>query len=78
MNTQKPDPNYIPPASKKQNHFVDLVTTHEEHFTDPAEILNIYRNFYFRETESTERKIIADALNMVLPELARLRKEHAE
>ena len=55
--------------------FTDIVLNHEELIQDPAEILNLYRNMYFNKPELIENKIVADALNMVLPELARLRKE---
>ena len=62
----------------KTASFVDIVLKHEDSFNDPADILNLYRNMYFNKPDLIENKIVADALNMVLPELARLRKEHNE
>lgn len=41
---------------------------------DPAEVLNWYRNLYYKEADNTERGVMARALNRVLPELVKLRK----
>lgn len=37
------------------------------------EILNWYRNLYYKEDANTERRIVAEALNDILPELVKLR-----
>ena len=36
------------------------------------EILNIYRNFYYTDGNNTERGIIANAINDILPDLLKL------
>ena len=36
-----------------------------------AEILNYYRNLYYAEAQVTERGIVANAINDILPEYAR-------
>lgn len=55
---------------KPINYFVEMAHLNET----PAEILNWYRNCYYKEPDNTERGIVANALNSVLPELARLRE----
>lgn len=42
--------------------------------TDPVEILNWYRNLYYKEPDATETGIVARALNDILPELVALKK----
>ena len=42
-------------------YFVEEVK--RKNMTDPLEILNWYRNLYFRESDDTERHIIAWAIN---------------
>lgn len=42
---------------------------------DPAEQLNYYRNLHYKDASDSESYVIAWALDKVLPELARLRKE---
>lgn len=41
--------------------------------TDPAEILNWYRNLYYKEPENSEHRIMAEAINKILPEYATLK-----
>ena len=43
------------------NTFVEEIL--EFHMEDPLEILNWYRNLYYREPSNTERGIMADAIN---------------
>lgn len=52
------------------NYFVEMAHLNET----PAAILNWYRNCYYKEPDNTERGIVANALNSVLPELSRLRE----
>lgn len=35
----------------------------EDNMTDPLEILNWYRNLYYKEPSNTERGIMANAIN---------------
>lgn len=35
----------------------------EDHMEDPLEILNWYRNLYYKEAGNTERGIMANAIN---------------
>lgn len=35
----------------------------EDHMEDPLEILNWYRNLYYKEASNTERGIMANAIN---------------
>ena len=35
----------------------------EGHMEDPLEILNWYRNLYYKEPSNTEQRIMADAIN---------------
>jgi len=42
-------------------YFVEEVKKHN--MTDPLEILNWYRNLYYKETSGTERSIMAFAIN---------------
>ena len=35
----------------------------EDHMEDPLEILNWYRNLYYKEPSNTERGITANAIN---------------
>lgn len=35
----------------------------EDHMEDPLEILNWYRNLYYKEPSNTERGIMANAIN---------------
>lgn len=44
-----------------ENIFVEEVI--EDNITDPLEILNWYRNLYYKETSDTERGIMAEAIN---------------
>ncbi len=46
---------------KYENDFVEEVI--EGHMEDSLEILNWYRNLYYREPVNTERGIMADAIN---------------
>ncbi len=41
--------------------FVEEVKTFN--MVDPVEILNWYRNFYYKENDNTERGIMAKAIN---------------
>lgn len=45
----------------EDNTFAEEVL--EDNITDPIEILNWYRNLYYREPSHTERGIMADAIN---------------
>ena len=38
-------------------------------------ILNVYRNFYYTDGNNTERGIIANAINDILPDLVKLIEE---
>lgn len=44
-----------------ENNFVKEVYEHD--MTDPMEILNWYRNLYHKESITTERGLMADAIN---------------
>lgn len=44
-----------------ENIFVEEVI--ENNITDPLEILNWYRNLYYKEASDTERGIMAEAIN---------------
>ena len=44
-----------------ENDFVEEVI--EDNITDPFEILNWYRNLYYKEPSNTERGIMANAIN---------------
>lgn len=46
---------------KYDSYFTEEVI--ENHMEDPLEILNWYRNLYYREPVNTERGIMADAIN---------------
>ena len=35
----------------------------EDHMEDPLEVLNWYRNLYYKEPSNTERGIMANAIN---------------
>lgn len=43
-----------------ENDFVEEVI--EDNITDPIEILNWYRNLYYKEASDTERGIMANAI----------------
>ena len=45
---------------------------------DSAEILNWYRNLYYKESRTTEHGITAQAINDILPECNRLKEELEE
>ena len=44
-----------------ENHFVEEI--HKNNMTDPLEILNWYRNLYYKEGLNTERGMMAVAIN---------------
>ena len=44
-----------------ENIFVEEVI--EDNITDPLEILNWYRNLYYKEASDTERGIMAEAIS---------------
>ena len=44
-----------------ENYFVEEI--HKNNMTDPLEILNWYRNLYYKEDVNTERGIMAMAIN---------------
>ena len=44
-----------------ENYFVKEVK--EYNMTDPLEILNWYRNLYYKENDYTEHGIMAEAIN---------------
>lgn len=46
---------------KLEKYFVEEIK--ENNITDPLEILNWYRNLYYKENDDTERGIIARAIN---------------
>lgn len=46
-----------------ENYFVREVR--EYNITDPLEILNWYRNLYYKENNNTERGVMARAINDV-------------
>lgn len=46
---------------KLEKYFVEGIK--ENNITDPLEILNWYRNLYYKENDDTERGIIARAIN---------------
>ncbi len=48
-------------AVKGENHFVKEV--YRGNITDPKEILNWYRNLYYKEGTDTERGVMARAIN---------------
>lgn len=47
-----------------EQHFVKGVVSNN--MTDPLEILNWYRNLYYKEAANTERRIVAEAINDLL------------
>lgn len=49
-----------------ENYFVEEV--HKNNMTDPLEILNLYRNLYYKEGLNTERGMMAVALNALFME----------
>ena len=66
-----------------QTVFVKLQSFLEEYFVkgakecnSPEDILNWYRNFYYKENENTEHRIVAEALNeFFVKKLPKLLKE---
>ena len=42
---------------------------------EAMELLNFYRNLHYKDTQGTEERELAEAINVVLPLVARL-KEH--
>ena len=44
-----------------ENYFVEEVMKCD--ITDPLDILNWYRNLYYKEASNTERGIMAEAIN---------------
>lgn len=46
-----------------------------EKIKDPAEILNWYRNLYYKESMTTEQGTMARAINDILPEYIRQKAE---
>lgn len=46
---------------KYENDFTEEVI--EDHMEDPLEILNWYRNLYYKEPSNTERGIMANTIN---------------
>lgn len=44
-----------------ENYFVKEVK--EYNMTDPLEILNWYRNLYYKENDYTEHRIMVEAIN---------------
>ena len=48
----------------------------ESNITDPIEILNWYRNLYYREPVNTERDIMADAINDLFMEIEELKADN--
>ena len=48
-------------AAAAENDFVREVYEHD--MIDPMEILNWYRNLYYKESPTTERGLMADAIN---------------
>lgn len=44
-----------------EKKFVEEIKNYN--MTDPLEILNWYRNFYYKENNDTERNIVAWAIN---------------
>ena len=44
-----------------ENYFVEEI--HKDNITDPLEILNWYRNLYYKEGLNTENGIMANAIN---------------
>lgn len=62
-----------------EEYFIEGVKTHDH----PEDILNWYRNLYYKENAGTERRIMAEAINYyfvdVHPfELRRVKKASAE
>ena len=54
--------------------FVDEVLKYN--ITNPIEILNWYRNLYYREPVNTERGIMADAINDLFMEMKELKADN--
>lgn len=44
-----------------EQYFADQVKKYN--ITDPLEILNWYRNLYYKEESNTERRLMAEAIN---------------
>lgn len=61
---------------RKQNQSTQTkIVTEYLDMIDPADRLNYYRNLHYKDPENTESYIIAWALDEILPELDKLRKE---
>lgn len=58
-----------------EKHFVEECQKLKKEGKGSDEILNWYRNYYYKEEPNTEREITAHALNDILPELVRLREK---
>lgn len=58
-----------------EKHFIEGCENLWKEGKGSVEILNWYRNLYYKEEPDTERKTVADALNDILPELTRLREK---
>lgn len=56
-------------------HFIEGCENLRKKGEGSDEILNWYRNLYYKENLDTERGIVAMALNDILPELASLREK---
>jgi hypothetical protein len=48
-------------SDKLEKYFVEEISLHN--MKDPLEILNWYRNLYYKEASNTERGIVANAIN---------------
>lgn len=58
-----------------EKHFIEGCENLWKEGKGSVEILNWYRNLYYKEEPDTERKTVADALNDILPELTKLREK---
>ena len=58
-----------------EKHFIEGCENLRKRGEGSDEILNWYRNLYYKEEPNTERRIVAEALNDILPELVSLREK---
>lgn len=61
VDTLTPSMNDMTSDTAKENSFVECVKKYK--MTNPLEILNWYRNLYYKEEFPSERRIMAEAIN---------------
>lgn len=54
-----------------KNYFVEEI--YKNKITDPIEILNWYRNLYYKEGLNTEQGIVANAINELLKRIGEIK-----